>query len=198
MKTLTQIFDSEKPLVMTDTGSSKVYLFLNGREVTVQEPQGEDGEPQEVTKYEYDVAEITPVSKSDADVLAAVKQQVQADIEAYDKSDAVNQFFLNGMPMWVPDADRTKLAKRMNTDEQDGKTVTKVIYNHVAFTLPIAAARQMLQKVESYATACFDKTNEHILTVLGMTDVAAVLGYDYRAGYPEEKPSAVINPVTEP
>lgn len=114
------------------------------------------------------------------------RKVVLARISAYDKSDAVNQFTLNGVPMWLDDATRTKLAKRFDTDEKDGKTETKLIYGGVPFALPIETAKGLLHQLESYARDCFDQTNVHKAAVAALDDESAILNYDFTAGYPPQ------------
>ena len=120
------------------------------------------------------------------DALEAAKAMVIARISAYDSSLAVNEFTLNGMSMWLDDATRTKLAKRFDTDEQDGLSETKLIYDGMAFDLPITTAKGMLHQIESYARDCFDKTNEHKAAVMAKRSVNTVLSYDYTTGYPQK------------
>lgn len=120
------------------------------------------------------------------DALEAAKAMVIARISAYDSSGAVNEFTLNGMSMWLDDATRTKLAKRFDTDEQDGLSETKLIYDGMAFDLPITTAKGMLHQIESYARDCFDKTNEHKAAVMAKRSVNTVLSYDYTTGYPQK------------
>lgn len=134
-------------------------------------------------KSEAVAREVMFVSGGSSNVELA-KAMVIARIKAYDSSDAVNQFTYNGLSMWLNDAMRTKLSKRFDTDEQDGKDVTRVTYEGVSFDLPIATARVMLHQIESYATACFDKTNDHIAAVNALTTVEKVEAYDYTQGYP--------------
>lgn len=122
----------------------------------------------------------------DFDELAYEKARKVIDIEQYDASDNVNQFTLNGKAMWLNDAMRTKLAKRFDTDEQDGLEVTRLIYDGEAFELPIATAKGMLHQIESYARDCFDHTNEHIAAVMAKKKVDTVIAYDYITGYPEK------------
>lgn len=116
--------------------------------------------------------------------LDAAKAMVVAKITEHDTSTAVNEFTLNGDAMWLPDSKRTQLAKRFDTDEQDGLDVTKIIDNGNTYTLPIATARGMLHSLESYARDCFDKTEEHKMAVNALTTVAEVLAYDFTTGYP--------------
>lgn len=118
------------------------------------------------------------------ELIAEAKAEKIAAIEEYDVSAAVNEFTLNGVAMWCDDAERTKLAKRFDTDEEDGFSITKLIYDNVAYVLPIAQARGMLHRLESYARDCFDKTNEHKLNVANLTTLEEIENYDYTKGYP--------------
>lgn len=120
------------------------------------------------------------------ELIAKAKAEKIADIEEYDVSSAVNEFTLNGVAMWCDDVDRTKLAKRFDTDEKDGFSTTKLIYDNVTYMLPIAQARVMLHSLESYARDCFDKTNEHKLNVANLTTLEEINNYDYTKGYPEK------------
>ena len=121
-----------------------------------------------------------------AKALEYAKKTVIARINQYDNSDDVNQFMLNGNPMWLDDATRTKLKKRFETDEEDNKTETRVIYNGIVFDLPIVNAKSMLHQLESYARDCFDKTNEHKAIVSSLNNINDVISYNYTTGYPEK------------
>ena len=185
MKKERQIFEERRPLVVTDTGSRRVFVYTNESEETVTEPDtGDGGGTTERRMYAYDMVAITPESKDNDAILAELKRLVAADIDAYDKSSAVNEFFLGGRSMWLDDATRTRLAKRFDTDERDGKEVTRIVYEGTAYTLPIQTARGLLYQLESYAKKCFDRTNEHQATVAALGSIEAVIGYDYTTGYP--------------
>lgn len=118
--------------------------------------------------------------------LDLAKEYMCDKISVYDSSSAVNEFSLNGQSMWLGDTMRTKLAKRFETDEADGLSVTKLIYEGYVFELPIETAKAMLHQLESYARDCFDKTNEHKAAVMAKRSVSTVLSYDYTVGYPEK------------
>lgn len=116
--------------------------------------------------------------------LELAKAFVIAKITEYDCSTAVNEFSINGDPMWLPDAKRTQVSKRFNTDEGEGLTDTKIINEGKVYELPIATARQMMLQLEIYAKHCYDKTEEHKAAVNALKTVKAVCNYDYTAGYP--------------
>lgn len=116
--------------------------------------------------------------------LDGAKEVVLAEISAYDNSDAVNEFKLNGQSMWLDNTTRDKLSKRLETDTKSGLSTTKLIYEGLVFELPITVAEGLLLQLEQYARDCFDKTNEHQVAVAKLKTVKEVVEYDYTVGYP--------------
>lgn len=119
-----------------------------------------------------------------APTLDDVKAGKVSEIEAYDGSDAVNQFFIGSAPVWIAKADRVGLMLRFESEEAVGKTTTTLWYEGVCFTLPIASAKAMLAAIEVYASACYDCTEGHKAAVNALTSEADVEAYDITAGYP--------------
>jgi hypothetical protein len=52
------------------------------------------------------------------------------------------------------------------------------------FDIPIEMAGPMLDTIEHYAKATYNRTQEHIAAVYGLGSVAEIEAYDYTAGYP--------------
>lgn len=158
--------------------------YSQEEQVTVIQNQEENPQEYErMLKWRYWCEELAHAILDDVD-LDIAKQQKIREISQYDSSTAVNEFTFGGRTMWLDDATRTKLAKRFDTDEQDGKTDTKLIYDGVSYDLPIQQARAMLHQIESYARDCFDKTNEHKAAVMALGSIDAVHEYNYTVGYP--------------
>jgi hypothetical protein len=44
----------------------------------------------------------------------------------------------------------------------------------------------MLNAIELYASACYDKTQAHIANINAIADLETLKNYDYRTGYPEK------------
>lgn len=141
---------------------------------------------------QYMAVMVTVETQSDAlsEIKALAKESIQkyriGQIEGYDRSKNVNEFFFNGVSMWLDDATRTKLAKRLDVDSKSGLETTKVSYEGKTFELPVQTAEAMLLQLEQYARDCFDKTNEHLSAVAALGNADAVIDYDYKAGYPEK------------
>lgn len=175
------------------------YIFANEREVEVQEPVMEMGEenmettaePRVVTKYEYDVRHFPLANKTEAGVLAALKEQITAELMAFDGGlyaaygdEAVNDFTINGMHIWLDKETRNGLRLRFDSQKALGQTETTLWYDIVPLPLQIDAASAMLYQLENYASACFDRTASHRQAITALTSIDDVFNYDYKAGYP--------------
>lgn len=122
----------------------------------------------------------------EGDELAAAKEMVCAKISAYDSLDAVNAFTYDGTKMWLDKDTRAGLQLRLNAEQAAGHEVTTLWYGTQSFSLAVSDAMQMLTALELYASACFDKTEEHKAAVNAKRTVNTVLAYDYTQGYPEK------------
>lgn len=109
------------------------------------------------------------------------------NIETFDTSPAVNGFLLNGSVEWIDIELRMKLCSRTLPEEKKaGKTSTVLWLGNKPYELPIETIEQIMHEIEIYAKACLDVTNSHKAQVLALSDVSAVVAYDYTAGYPEK------------
>ena len=109
------------------------------------------------------------------------------NIETYDTSPAVNGFLLNGSVEWIDIELRMKLCSRTLPEEKKaGNTSTVLWLGNKPYELPIETIEQIMHEIEIYAKACLDVTNSHKAKVLTLSDVSALVAYDYTAGYPEK------------
>ena len=109
------------------------------------------------------------------------------NVEIYDTSPSVNGFLLNGSVEWIDIELRMKLCSRTLPEEKKaGKTSTVLWLGNKPYELPIETIEQIMHEIEIYAKACLDVTNSHKAQVLTLSDVSALVAYDYTAGYPEK------------
>ena len=109
------------------------------------------------------------------------------NIETFDTSPSVNGFLLNGSVEWIDIELRMKLCSRTLPEEKKaGKTSTVLWLGNKPYELPIETIEQIMHEIEIYAKACLDVTNRHKAQVLALSDVSALVAYDYTAGYPEK------------
>ena len=114
------------------------------------------------------------------------KEWKRLAIKAYDVSDNVNGFLLNGQHAWLSKNDRASLRSLIQIQKEAGQTNTVLWYDEQSFNLTCDDALAMLSALELYASACYNKTAEHLSAVNALTDLADVLAYDYTAGYPQQ------------
>lgn len=116
----------------------------------------------------------------------AMEQRVKvADIMAYDVSDNVNRFFVNGVQTWLDKATRVGLQNSLHVEQEAGHETTTLYLNGTAIVLPVAQAIAIMDTLELYAIDCYRCTEEHKATVNAMTVIEEVNRFDYTAGYPE-------------
>lgn len=193
----TLIFDQpQEKIVYGILGDT--YIYANEREVEVEEPvmeMGEEGmepaEPRVVTKYEYDVRHFPLSDKTEAGAIAALKDQIIGELMAFDSGqyaeygdEAVNDFTVNGIHMWLDKETRNGLRLRFDSQQALGQEQTTLWYGIMPLPLQIANAIQMLQYLEVYASACFDRTASHHQAITALTDIDEIFNYDYKTGYP--------------
>ena len=122
--------------------------------------------------------EDTPLSKQ--------KRKLINEINAYDTSDEVNSFFLNGVKVWLNKDTRVGLMNSLTIEKNAGKEESTLWFNNICITINCDAAIQMLSALELYALNCYNVTAKHKVAVENLNNLEEVLGYDYTVGYPEK------------
>lgn len=118
--------------------------------------------------------------------LDELKEMKIAEINAYDKSDAVNSFTLSGKQIWLDKETRVGLVNSINIEKSSGRLQTVLWYNAEKYTIPVDSALQMLNQLELYALDCYNVTQSHIASVKGLLTKEEVNSYNYKTGYPEQ------------
>ena len=154
------------------TGSNRALYYCNEQEV----------ETEEGVSYQYDVYEVS----SFANPLAAAKSDKIAAIDEYDKSISVNSFKFGGKRMWLDKATRVGLMNSVTIEKASGKADTTLWFGGEPYVIEIDKAIAMLSALEIYALACYNVTEQHKARVSELTDIEAVLAYDYTVGYPDK------------
>lgn len=114
------------------------------------------------------------------------KQKVLKAIKEYDESDNVNQFFVNGFPMWIDVTLRGRLRNVIEVEKAKGNAEFTEWYNGMQFTFTCEKWMHMLNEVEHYAYLCLNTTESHLAAVSKMESDEEIKAYDYKTGYPEK------------
>lgn len=117
--------------------------------------------------------------------LQGAKNDTITEINGYNDSEAVNGFKLGGKRMWLTLEERQAVKIALDAYEHNGETEMTKIWDGVEYTFPLATYRDMLARIEQYASECQNVTERHLQAVEKLTTVEEVCDYDYTTGYPE-------------
>lgn len=174
------IIDGDKQIITTD---ASVYLQYDYKEIMREPyPQGE------IVYKEHYVESDTTITISWVEDIEATRQSVLGKIAEFDTSDAVNEFVINGIGMWLDGGtQRPKLRGAVQTYLDKGLDDYPLCVEGIG-VIPIAPAKllSMLADIEVYAIECFTKTFEHKEAVNALTTCEEIVNYDFTTGYPEK------------
>lgn len=184
-----KMFFSEPQQRVTVGAYGKVLVLLNERkEKAVNDSMGDETrEAVPTEQYVYDGCLLdTGGMASEQALLAAAKREVLSAISTYDASDSVNTLVVNGQRGWLDKATRVGLMNGVGVAKACGMDRMSLWIDGMEYVMDVARLEELLVKVEVYAMGCYNVTAGHRRAVDGLTTVEAVLGYDFKAGYPEK------------
>ena len=117
--------------------------------------------------------------------LVLAKKAKIAEIAAYDTSDKVNGFILNGLLVWLDKATRVVLMNSTTIAKVAGRKTTTLWLGSMKLIVDCDKAIQLLSALEMYALDCFNVTASHKQAVSELTTIEEVEAYDYKVGYPK-------------
>ena len=124
-------------------------------------------------------------AKMDALKLEEAKAEKIAEIKAYDTSDKVNGFMLNGLLVWLDKATLVGLMNSTTIAKAAGQQTTPLWLGGLKLVVDCDKAIQLLSALEMYALECFNVTASHKQAVSELMSLEDVEVYDYKAGYPK-------------
>ena len=123
---------------------------------------------------------------TESEKLEQAKVEKIAEITAYDTSDKVNGFVLNGAVVWLDKATRVGLMNSTTIAKAAGKDTTTLWLGSMKLIVDCDKAIQLLSALEMYALDCFNVTASHKQAVSELTTIEEVEAYDYKTGYPKQ------------
>ena len=152
--------------------------YTEGNSITKNISNGVfSGIPSEQRLTEWGFEEYIEPTPTPEELLARAKSSKIAELEAYNKSDAVDSFTINGKVMWLDHDLRQQQAGR--------ETVTKW-FDGLEYTYPIDVWYYMLGLVEVYASDALNVTEAHKAAINAKTTVKQVNSYNFKKNYPEK------------
>lgn len=125
------------------------------------------------------------IAKIKAMQLKHAKAEKIAEITAYDTSDKVNGFVLNGLLVWLDKATRVGLMNSTTIAKAAGQQTTTLWLKGIKLVVDCDKAIQLLSALEMYALECFNVTASHKAAVGELRTIGEVEDYDYKTGYPK-------------
>lgn len=108
------------------------------------------------------------------------------EVERYDSSSDVNQFFYNDQPFWLDKSTRVGLVNSTTILKNAGKEDTTLWLGDFHVTLPCDQVLQMLAALEIYALDCYNVTATHKYNINKLSTIEDIEAYDCTSGYPEK------------
>lgn len=120
------------------------------------------------------------------ELLERARANKLAELEAYDSSDNVNSFTLNGNQMWLDYQTRQQLRTSIEAYQAQGIEQVTKWFNGVQFTFPTATWLYMLNLLEVYASDALNVTESHKAAINSLDSIEDVEEYDFTIGYPNK------------
>ena len=167
--------------------ADKGFILKGGDTYTSEIYCAEDAELQgyEVVAYS-DYLRAKNKKKYEGKTIEEAKEILLAEIDAYDKSSAVNGFALNGAVVWLDKATRVGLMNSTSITKAMGQPTTTLWLGESKMEVPCDTAIQLLSALEMYALECFNVTAAHKKAVSELNSIEEVEKYDITAGYPAQ------------
>lgn len=167
--------------------ADKGFILKGGDTYTSEIYCAKDAELQDYEVVAYsDYLRAENKKKYEGKTLEEAKEILLAEIDAYDKSSAVNGFALNGAVVWLDKATRVGLMNSTSITKAMGQPTTTLWLGESKMEVPCDTAIQLLSALEMYALECFNVTAAHKKAVSELTRIEEVEKYDITAGYPAQ------------
>lgn len=118
--------------------------------------------------------------------VSILKKKLKEEIGRYDKSEAVEDFTIGGIHLWLGYNLRNKVRENLETAQMKGETDVVLRYNRMEFPMTVETGWQLYYAVLDYACATWDVTESHLASAESLETVEEILSYDYTKNYPEK------------
>lgn len=163
------------------------FILKGGDTYTSEIYCDKDAELQDYEVVAYsDYLRAENKKKYEGKTIEEAKEILLAEIDAYDKSSAVNGFALNGAVVWLDKATRVGLMNSTSITKAMGQPTTTLWLGESKMEVPCDTAIRLLSALEMYALECFNVTAAHKKAVSELNSIEEVEKYDITAGYPAQ------------
>lgn len=165
---------------MTQYINKETGEVYNDRHIKVGEDFIINPSEETLLEHGYEKVEV-PENKLQQAIDAKV-----AEILAYNESDAVNSFLLDGVVKWVVLNKRFVIQHDIRLDIEEGKENSEIWLDGHKLVLNSKVALQLINAIERYAYEAHNATQAHIFAVKHLASVEEVEKYDHTTNYPQK------------
>ena len=158
--------------------------YYNGKTVTYNDMTYISPTEEILTAAGYHI--VVEPELTDEQLLAQARQLKIDQINDYDQSEDVNEFFLAGNPMWLDAQTRQTLRISIESYNAMGMQSVTKWFNGNEYTFPTSAWIDMLNALEVYAAEALNTTEAHKAYVNILTNIEEIEEFDIEQGYPEK------------
>lgn len=161
--------------------------YTEGQSLTKNIPNGVFSGIPSVSQLEsWGYEEWIEPTPTPEELLARAKANKIAELEAYDVSDAVDSFTINGKTMWLTRDERTQIDESINAYEGMGAEQMTKYFDGQPYTFPLIVWKQMLNALIVYASEALNVTEAHKAAINALESVEDVEEYQFDSGYPQK------------
>lgn len=118
--------------------------------------------------------------------VSKLKEKLKEQIHVYDKSNAVEDFSIGDVHLWLNSELRNKVRENLEVAQQKNETELVLRYNGLSFPMTVTTGWQLYYAVLDYARATWNVTETHLANVNKLSTIEDILKYDYTADYPDK------------
>jgi hypothetical protein len=135
-------------------------------------------------KYGWLVWDDTPEPQKET--LEDAKTEKIMEIQSYNDSTNVNEFFVNGLGVWFDKETRSNFRGSLSDALLLGETEVNLPLGGTILTLPVNTARILLAQIQRYADTCTVITSQHIAQVQELESIEDVKAFDITKDFPDK------------
>lgn len=180
-----KFIETSEPVALELSGST-LDDYYNGKYVLLTEAQEEflQQNPTSTPEEAFRMVSAPTVEE----LFIKARRDKLKEIFNYDRSQAVNSFFINGLYTWLNRVARASLAFTISAYRAKSIpsiTLWTTTADPVQILLTVEQLETLLVELEIYAKKCFDTTTIHKAAINSFETKEDLAAYDHTQGYPE-------------
>ena len=134
------------------------------------------------TEEQIEAAGYQPFIEPIPNPIEVARQRKLQDLDLYDNSRAVNEFFIGEQGMWLTPAERTNYLNTLQGASRLGIDTVQ----YLGYDIPVNVAMNAIDQINLYAMQATNVTNSHRVAIEALQSEEEIEAYDFKVGYPQK------------